>query len=861
MFATYTKRLPWTLFFFIPILYFTLFDQPGFVPSARTFSIYLVLLVFVPWLGLKVWCRQSFVYTPLDYPFLLIIAVHLISVFLSAASRLTFYSLWLLLLSILTFYILLDQLQAGRENVLWKAVFLVAAIVLELAVLEFLAWYFGLFPLLEFDISWPKVAGWTFPPVPRRLGLALLTVPVAPPFSGYVAMFIPVTLGLALSTRRRSVRLGLAGFGLLALVILILTFSRTGLVALGLGLATFAGLSGYVWKRVGFGSDGSTHLRLWNWSQPHSKYLALGLLFVFALLFIEVFLNRDSIFFNRQSSNEHRLFLLQAAWRMWQDQPWFGVGPGLFGLFYKNYIPPNMLYFISISAHSVYFQTLAEIGLVGLLAVTLLPVIGLREGYEKLRYAASSQKVWRLIGVISSLVAFLTAAAIEEVWFLAFIIPFCFLAAYLFYFPSGRAALPSMSRSRRIRAWLPGFYLVILVGFAATLLHTNRVAEQFFMVTASAEPGQELATAEAMRHLQQADPGLPLYTLGQAYFQGKQVITKLQVEPCILPPARLPETERAVLAEAIRAYETGLHVIKSHPIYWANLAALYWLDRQPEAAQAALKQAVELSDLNDPKTAFYLLNSGCYYELQGETEPAIAAYGQLLAHTPDIISSPFWQASEFRAAHLSAIIESAVQQPPTAPEQLAVAIRIELARGNEQAADVLVDKLAVTFPDDYNGLKWHAQQLIRQQKYPESQAIADRFEDDQLRGEIALAKGDFTAAQTYLEKAVFLNLDDTEAYYDLAQVALAEGDSAAAIGYLKRITPPFSPPTTTEARFIYGYPPDFSIYPSLLLIAPPPLQGQPFRLLARLYRQSGQADLANEIERALASYDPYLKNE
>jgi tetratricopeptide (TPR) repeat protein len=351
-----------------------------------------------------------------------------------------------------------------------------------------------------------------------------------------------------------------------------------------------------------------------------------------------------------------------------------------------------------------------------------------------------------------------------------------------------------------------------------------------------------------------------MYPIGQAYFQGKHILTILQVEPCTSPPTRISETDQTVLREAIEAHETGLHVIKAHPIYWANLAALYWLDRQPDAAQTALKQAIDLSDLNDPKIAFYLLNSGCYYELQGQPEPAIAAYGRLLARTPDLITSPFWQASEFRAVHLPAIVDNATHQPLTAPEQLALAIKLESARGNIEAADALVDKLATTFPNDVTSLKLQAQRLLRQQKYSESEDLARQLADDQLLGEIALVMRDTTAARNHLEKAVFLSQDDTEAYFGLAQVALAEGNSAEAIAYLKRITPPFTPPTTSDARFIYGYPPDFSIYPSLLLIAPPPLQGQPFRLLADLYRESGQTDLAKEVDKALASYDPYPKN-
>jgi hypothetical protein len=96
--------------------------------------------------------------------------------------------------------------------------------------------------------------------------------------------------------------------------------------------------------------------------------------------------------------------------------------------------------------------------------------------------------------------------------------------------------------------------------------------------------------------------------------------------------------------------------------------------------------------------------------------------------------------------------------------------------------------------------------------------------------------------------------------FQLARAALAQGDQATAIAYLQRITSPYSLPTTADSRFIYGYSTHFSIYDSLLVIAPPPLQGQPYELLAQLYEDKGDIDRAEEIRQALSTYDPYLKN-
>lgn len=843
-----TQRFPWTVLFFVPILYFTLFDQPGFLPSARTFTVLLVLLIFIPWLGLLVWQQRPFVSTPLDYPLLLLTLLHLTSALFSANFRLTYFSLWLLLLSILTFYFMLHQFQAGREKAIWQALFAVVTIVLGLAEAEFLSWYFGFFPPLGHEVSWPAVAGWSFPPNPIRLGFALLTVPVAPPFSGYVALLIPAAIGFVLNTPRLTLRLRLIGFTLLAVIILLLSFSRTGLLALAAGLIVMAGLSWYTRTSQFMFSS------LW---QPKHRYLllafGLGLTVIAAMLFLNWSYYLNFLVANRESSNEIRSSLLQAARLMWQDHPLLGAGPGLFGLFYRNYLPPNTLYFISISAHSVYFQLLAETGLLGVLTTISLLIISTLTLHKRFPTIRDTGKLWQFIGVTASLAVFLTTAAIEHIWFLPFIIPFGILSASFF------SHLAPPVDNYRVRLWLPRIYLVALIALAGALIYTNNIAEQFMTLVKQAAPGQELAIAADMQRLQNSDPQLPMYTLGVGYFKGKHVIATTGITPCTSPPD-LPTVEKTILTEAIEAYRAALTPIKAHPLYWANLASLYWLDRQPETAQEMFRQASQLSDLYDSKRELYWLNSGCYYEVEGQSEASINAYSQALVHNPNLIASPFWQASGFRASHLAAIIEAATQIPPDHLTQVDTAIKIETARSNFDRADALTDQLIQDFPDDPTVLRLQAKKLLRHQKYPESQALATRLEDYQLLGEIALAQGDHANARLNLQKAIFLNGDDTEAYFYLAQTALAENNRAEAINYLKRITPSLTPPTTTDTRFVYGYPTDFPIYPSLLLIASPPVQGRPFYLLAQLYQETGQLDLAETVNQALLTYDPYLKN-
>jgi tetratricopeptide (TPR) repeat protein len=519
---------------------------------------------------------------------------------------------------------------------------------------------------------------------------------------------------------------------------------------------------------------------------------------------------------------------------------------------------------------------LAEEGLLGLGMAALIFMVTAKAAYQRMIALRDSSQSWRFIGVLSTLMGYFISAAIEQLWWPAFLIPVCLLAAYIFYQPAPGVNSPPISlpdprpptpATRLLeallhhwRGWLPGIYLTLLLIFGATLIYVNSIAGRFEQLTKTVPPPQALAVVQEINQLQRFDPGLSMYSIAQGHYLGQHVIDTLGVAPCANPPATLPPVEKLNLEKAIRLYEQGLESIKAHPLYWANLAALYWLNHQPDKAQTALTQAVNLSNVSDPNIDLYLLNSGCYYELQGQTSAALTAYGRLVERNPALVNSVFWQASAFRAEHLPQIIDLASNHPADPQQQLLIAIELEWAQSHTEKAMQLIDTLAAAFPDSSETLRWQAKSLLNQGDYQESLALATKIEDYPLLGQIALQTGDFALAQTQLKKALFLQPDDPQARFQLAQVALAQGDQATAIAYLQRITSPYSPPTTADSRFIYGYSTHFSVYRSLLVITPPPLQGQPYKLLAQLYADSGDIDKAEEVRQALSTYDPYLKN-
>jgi Tfp pilus assembly protein PilF/O-antigen ligase len=858
-------RPSWTVIYFALLLYFTLFDQTAFIPSIRSFSVALMLVIFVPWLVAKIKQPGSWPASPLDFLFGLVILTQLVSAWFSPAFRLTWYNLWLVLCAILSFYFWLDQLRAGRENFVWPALLSVVTLVLLLALLEFLLWYLGLLPSLGFEISWPAIAGWNLPPNPRRLGLALLTAPVSPPFSAYVALFIPLAVGLALSTRRLFIRLGLTGFILFGLVILMLSFSRTGLVTLGVGLVTLLGLASLTWRQAAIQPAGLMEMlrakimiARKNW---RAKWFIPVMVLVIPLFISLLFFNwtyfRSEVFENRSGSNQIRLALLQAALQMWQDYPWLGIGPGLFGHFYRNYIPPNSFFLLNLSAHSFYFQLLAEGGLVGIALTAWLAIVTIRAGYQTIQTPKASALQWRLIGATAASTGYFVSAAIEQLWWLPFLIPVSLIAAYLVQPVNPAYTRSSLSTKVRV-VWLPLTYLLLLLTLGIAWLWVNMAADRLVSVTQQAVPGQELATATELARLQQFDPGLPVYTIGQGYYLGQHLINRLGITPCNLPPAAISAADQALLTQAIQFYQAGLQPVKAHPLFWANLAALAWLNHQPEQAQLALTQAINLSITDDDKLDIYDLNSGCYYELQGQTDQALIVYSRLLQRNPALVSSGFWQSSSFRRANLSRIIQLAIDQSPDRHGQFILAIQLAQATDAQEKTTELIEQLYTTYPNSPEAKQLKVRQLISQNDLDSALDMLRPLQDFQLLGEVALAQGDTAIAQLNFQKELFIQPDNAEARLQLAHIAFSAGNPVEAISYLQRLTRAYQRPDTNDSRFIYGYPANFPIYDSLLIITPMPLQGQPFALLTKIYQDNNQVESISAVQQALLTYDPYL---
>jgi O-antigen ligase len=104
----------------------------------------------------------------------------------------------------------------------------------------------------------------------------------------------------------------------------------------------------------------------------------------------------------------------QAAWYMFLDHPWLGIGPGNYSTVYDQYYLPGWLEPLG-HAHNYYLNLAAELGLLGLSGYLLVFGLAFRAAIRGLRAADA---FWRTValGTLGSLVAIALHSAFDNLY-------------------------------------------------------------------------------------------------------------------------------------------------------------------------------------------------------------------------------------------------------------------------------------------------------------------------------------------------------------------------------------------------------------------------------------------------------------
>lgn len=235
------------------------------------------------------------------------------------------------------------------------------------------------------------------------------------PFAGYLNTALPLALGLLLGAWQTRAAIDRRLLALAALTValagpaLLMSLSRGAWLGAAAAIAAMLAAAGHVGRRVLVGG------------------VALALLLAFAatldllppvivarladtVAWFGVFDARTVPLTPANYAVVDRMAHWQAAWEMYREHPLLGIGPGQYTVFYPEFRLP-LWPDPKIHAHNLYLQTLAELGVVGALA---LLVFALATGWHVLGVVRRARGAER--GLALGIVGVMAAVAVHSVF-------------------------------------------------------------------------------------------------------------------------------------------------------------------------------------------------------------------------------------------------------------------------------------------------------------------------------------------------------------------------------------------------------------------------------------------------------------
>jgi tetratricopeptide (TPR) repeat protein len=812
------------------ILYFT-FIGGSFYSDLnlylRIFNQLVVTALLGGWLVGKLRRGEPLPRTALDWPILAWLAAHLIAALLGLSPRFSLEKLWMPFTHALAFYWLVDLRRKGHTDSVVRGLYMSAAVVCLVGLAEFIGWYAGLPLLPGFVQGWPAIGGLQ-QPLPPTIYRLNFTLNGSTPLSAYLALLIPPALAIWLTARRRDDRQAIAVWLALALVVEGLSFSRGGVVALLVSLP----LTGLGWWLACHSREDRT--RIWQaFRRPATvgaAAIALALIAIVGSAWL------GNTFGNRGVSTEFRYTLWRVALATWQEHPLTGAGPYNFGRSLLERNDPTLPRLQITTAHDLYLNTAAELGLLGLAAGGWLLFAAGRAWLARWRQASDAADRVRVAAAGAALAGLAVQNLADTFAATPNLVPILAIAA----FALTEIATEADPRPNPAQLWPGRVLLLALAVYAAGLAWLD--AGQFYFQQSVGLAGRG-SLAEASADAEQArrlDPAMPLYAFQSAYLHGQMT------------------DQPGAAAKAVEIYQAGLAAEPVDGRQTANLAATLWQTGNREAAINALARAAEVQP--DPS---YLVNLGYFYEQVGDAEHAIQAYRQALILAPRLAGSGFWQADTGRAALWPEILTQAEAnvQPPA--EAAGWRLQVALAQGDWPGVGRYAQIILQNAPHDCAALSALARAQFETGSVAQAKDSAQQAVDaNPACGDAYLARGiakqvwgDRTA-ETDWRLALFLG--QSEAAYYLGQLYEARGDRAAAARFYSIALSPSSVSMDVEIT-LYGQRAAFDLLPPLFRIGIGPQQARPWLALARLRETQNDSGAARRIYQALLLEDPYVE--
>ncbi|MEL6524971.1 MAG: O-antigen ligase family protein, partial [Chloroflexota bacterium] len=342
---------------FILLAVYALFLSGGYatnVPSIRFFDHFFFTALAIGWLGWRWYRGKGIPSSPLNTVIFALLGIGFLSVIFSTEARMAIEHMWRPLIYTMGFLFIVNAFHHAQDRLVMDITFIIAVTVIFLAGIQISSAFFGLGLVRLPGQGWVEFLS-TGIPFPVTVDMRVfLPLGVSTQTAGFVSPLIILTLAWALSISKGIVRNAFGVLFALLIIVLIMTFSRGGLLSVMAGLVAFFGLQFIITDRIEKLFT-ARNLRILG------GLLALGIVVVAAVLVISS--NRS-----RQDGDSLRLDLWRSAINMTIDHPLTGVGTGIYGTELRSYRNPDIADDRLSTAHNIYLNMMAENGLLVLIA-------------------------------------------------------------------------------------------------------------------------------------------------------------------------------------------------------------------------------------------------------------------------------------------------------------------------------------------------------------------------------------------------------------------------------------------------------------------------------------------------------------
>jgi len=425
--------------------------------------------------------------------------------------------------------------------------------------------------------------------------------------AGFLEMLLPLAAAYVFVSRRKPIPKVMLGYTALVMVAGIgVTLSRGGWLAAGTAMMIFLGI--LFMRRT---------LRI--------PVLILAVLLAGAG---GLFVARSSVFKDRLQQalpreeahsptqpgevGDLRFALWHPALKMWEDHPWWGVGPAHFDYRFHNY-RPQLVQTRPDRVHNDYLNILVDYGVVGtalMAAIWLLAIVGVVRTWQYVKGGgrdlgnSQSDKFAFVLGAVIGLLAILLHSSVD---FNLHIPANAILAVTLLALLSSFLRFATESYWFRARLWVKALVTLVLLAAVVVLGRQGwqRAQEQLVLRKAQKAPVYSPAQIALLKQAFAIDPKNfdTAYNIGESY----------RVESLDAGTNYV-----ALAKQGMEWYQQAMNLNPYDSYYWLGYGrCLDWLD-QHDAAEKYFQHADQL----DPNGFFTAAFMGWHYVQAGDLAAA-----------------------------------------------------------------------------------------------------------------------------------------------------------------------------------------------------------------------------------------------